>query len=245
MGLPKIEYPLFEIYIKSLDKKVKFRPFLVREEKLLLIAKESKDIEEITLAIEQIISNCVSEEIDVSALPIFDIEMIFLKLRARSIGESVKLVFNCVNETESEGEEPTICNHDNNYSLDLNKVLFEDPPGHDPKIMLTDTVGLRLKYPTLSMDMKVEKDDPAYVNILKTLVQNIDYIFDEDSVYKPEDLTKEELLEFLQGITIDKMALIRNFFKTSPKVVLVDEVVCEKCGFKHTIRNEDLLSFFI
>lgn len=240
MALPKIEYPLHEIYVKSLDRKIKFRPFLVKEEKLLLIAKESKEIDDIKMSLRQVITNCSAEEFDVDSLPIFDIEMIFLKLRARSVGESVKLVFNCQNVVEG-----NICNADTDYTLDLEKIIYEEPEGHNPTVMLTDKIGLRLKYPSLDMDVTMDENAPAYVTIMMTLISNIDYIFDEESVYKTEDITKEELLEYLGGITIDKMAEIKNFFKTSPKVVLKDEVPCVKCGHIHKIRNEDLLGFFI
>jgi len=145
--LPKIEYPLYEIYIHSLGRKVKFRPFLVKEEKILLIAKEAKESEAAKLAICQIIQNCAAEPLDVETLPLFDVEMLFVKLRAKSVGESVKLVFNCKNEIAGEdGLITGICNTDTDYTLDLEKVKYEIPEGHDAKIMITDKIGVRLKY---------------------------------------------------------------------------------------------------
>src|SRR5210317_230493 len=135
MALPQIDYPVFEIYLKSLDRKVKFRPFLVREEKLFLIAKESKEPDDIKNAILQIINNCCLEDIDVNKIPLFDIEMIFIKLRAMSVGESVQLEFHCKNEVD--GVE---CDTTTPYVLNLDKVKYVMPEGQDNKIMLTDKV---------------------------------------------------------------------------------------------------------
>lgn len=239
MPLPKIEHPIYPIYLKSLDRKVKFRPFLVKEEKVLLMAKESKDPEEIRLAIRQIINNCALEPLDVDSLPLFDVEMAFLKLRAKSVGESVKLVFNCQNEVEG-----VPCNTDTDYAMNLENVQFEIPEGHDPKVMITDTIGCKLKYPTLSLTMNIEEGEETFVIVLRMVMQNIEYIFDADSVYKPEDTPEAELMEFLENLSPENLTQIQNFFNTSPKVVLKDKVTCKKCGFEHTIHTEDLLGFF-
>lgn len=239
MPLPKIDHPIYPIYLKSLDRKVNFRPFLVKEEKVLLMAKESKDPEEIRLAIRQIINNCALESLDVDALPLFDVEMAFLKLRAKSVGESVKLVFNCQNEVEG-----APCNTDTDYSLNLENVQFEIPEGHDPKVMITDTIGCKLKYPTLALSVNVEEGEETFVIVLRMVMQNIEYIFDADSVYKPEDTPEAELMEFLENLSPENLVQIQNFFNTSPKVVLNDKVVCKKCGYEHTIHAEDLLGFF-
>jgi hypothetical protein len=238
--LPKIEYSVYEFYIKSLDRKVKFRPFLVKEEKILLMAKESKDADAIRLAIKQIIQNCAQEEFDVESLPLFDVEMIFLKLRAKSIGEAVKLVFNCKNEVE-EGKP---CDTNTDYVLDLEKVKYEIPEGHDPKIMITDTVGIKLKYPTLGTVVNLTEEDNEFTSFVATLLVNIEYIFDENSIYKPEDTTKEEVVEFLTNLKPEHLLRIREFFETAPKVILEDTVTCKKCGFVHTLHAENLLDFF-
>lgn len=237
--LPKIEYPIYDFYVKSVDKRVKFRPFLVKEEKILLMAKESKDPEAIRLAIQQIIQNCIVDDIDVEHLPLFDIEMIFLKLRAKSVGESVKLVFNCQNEVDG-----VVCNADTDYTLDLEKVKYEIPEGHDSKVMITDKLGIKLKYPDLNTIVDLKDDDDEYTALLAVLLSNIEYIFDADSVYKPEDTTKEDMTEFLSHLKIEHIMMVKDFFQSSPKVVLEDQVKCKKCGFEHTLHTEDLLSFF-
>lgn len=240
MSLPKLDRPLYPIYLKSLDKPILFRPFLVKEEKILLMAKESKDPDEIRRAVKQIITNCAAEPLDVDALPLFDVEMAFLKLRAKSVGETVKLVFNCQNEVEG-----TPCNTDTDYSIDLEKVSFEVPEGHDSRVMITENVGVKLKYPTLGISLETEEGEEPYVLVLRMVLQNIEYLFDKEAIYKPEDTPQEQLMEFLENLTLENMEQIQRFFNTAPKVVLTDKVTCKKCGFEHTIHAEDLLSFFI
>lgn len=240
MALPQIDYPVSEIYLKSLDRNVKFRPFLVREEKLFLIAKESKEPDDIKNAVLQIINNCCLEDIDVTKIPLFDVEMIFIKLRAMSVGESVQLEFHCKNEVD--GVE---CNTTTPYVLNLDKVKYVMPEGQDNKIMLTDKVGLKLKYPDLGISFDVEDEDNLYDVALSVLFNNVECIFDEENVYKPEEYTEKEFEVFVESLTLDKMKQIQNFFSNAPRVVLEDEVECVKCGFMHKIHSEDLLSFFI
>lgn len=238
MALPQIQHPVYEVYLKSLDRKVKFRPFLVKEEKLLLMAKESDDILEIHQAIRQIIQNCLMEDIVIEDLPMFDIEMIFLNLRAKSIGEKVRLVFNCQNIVEGEP-----CNTDTDYTLDLTKVKYEADENHTNTIMLGNSVGIKLKYPKLNTTVSIEEDE--YQTALKIIAQNIDCIFDADQVYYNKDLSDTEVLEFLDKLTLEQIDNIRNFYNTAPKVVLEDTVTCKKCGYVHTMHTENLLSFFI
>lgn len=240
MGLPAIDYPVTEIYLKSLDRNVKFRPFLVREEKIFLIAKESKDPDDIKNAVLQIINNCCLEDLDVTTIPLFDIEMIFVKLRAMSVGESVQLEFHCKNEVD--GKE---CDTTTPYVLNLDKVKYVMPEGADNKVMLTDKVGVKLKYPDLGISFDVEDEDNLYDVALSVLFNNVECVFDEENVYKPEEYTEKEFEVFVESLTLDKMKQIQNFFSTAPRVVLEDEVECIKCGFMHKIYSEDLLSFFI
>lgn len=238
MPLPKIDYPIHEIFLRSLGRKVKFRPFLVKEEKILLVAKESEDAHDIKNSIKQIIQNCCLEEIDVESLPLFDIEMFFVHLRSKSIGEAAKLQFTCQNKVEDK-----VCDQVTEYTIDLNNVEYIVPTGHTNKIKITEKVGLMLKYPTI----KVVLDDftDAYTATLTLFKNNIDYIYDEDSLYYRKDISDEELEEFLENLSVDHIDAIRNFFITTPKVALTDSLVCSKCGFNHKIEVENLYSFFI
>jgi hypothetical protein len=239
MALPKVEYPIYEFYVKSLDKKVKFRPFLVKEEKILLMAKEGKDAESIRQAVEQIIQNCAIDPIDVNELPMFDIEMIFLQLRAKSVGESVKLTFNCQNEV---GDQP--CNANTDYVLNLEKIHYEIQEGHNPKIMINDKLGIKLKYPTLN-NIPLLTTTNEYELMLRSLMSNIESVYDAESVYKLSDCTAEEQIEFIESLSREVMENIEGFFRTAPKVVLRDKVLCTKCGFEHILYAENLLDFFI
>lgn len=239
--LPKIEHPIVEIHLHSLGRKVKFRPFLVKEEKLLLIAKESEDITEIQSTIKQIVVNCLLEDIDVEALPLFDVEMIFLKLRAKSVGEAVKLVFHCENEVDGQ-----VCDADTDYTLNLDKINYTIPEKHDSRIMLTDTVGFKLKYSNLSNKIDFEGAEDAYDVLINTIIDNIEYVFDGESVYPVTPETdREELKTWLDNLTAENMNKVEEFFMNSPKVVLEDTVNCKKCGFEHKLYAENLLDFFL
>lgn len=245
MPLPKIDHPIVEIFVHSLNRKVKFRPFLVKEERILLIAKESEDYVEMQRAVEQIVGNCLlDEDVNIDSLPLFDVEMIFVKLRAASVGQTIQLSFHCKNEVDG-----VPCDTDNDYQLDLEKIKYEIPEGHTNRVMLTDKVGVVLKYPTVATSVadikETDDEDEMYREVLAVLLTNIDYIFDAESVYKPEDISTEELIEFFDNLTVEKMQAIEGFFATSPRVLLEDHVVCKKCGFNHTLRYEGLASFFI
>lgn len=243
MPLPKINHPVYEVYLKSLDRKVKFRPFLVKEEKLLLMAKEGDDINEIVKTIKQIISNCVLEDIDVDALPTFDMEMFFINLRIRSVSEAAEMIYNCSNivpGTDDDGDKP--CGHKIEFMLDLNNVKFSDGEGHSPIIKLTDRVGIKFNYPTLNFDLTSFDNfiDGGY----KFVSQFVDYIYDSEEIHKRQDISDEELKEFLESLTMDQVRSIRNFFSTAPGVLLEQNVKCPKCGYSHHLKVEGLLSFF-
>lgn len=237
MPLPKIDYPIHEIYLKSLNKKVKFRPFLVREEKILLIAKESESPEEVKLAIKQIIQNCCLEQIDIDNLPLFDIEMFFIFLRAKSIGENAKLSFTCKNIVDN-----VQCNHVTDYTIDLSKVSYEVPEGHTNKIRISDKVGMVFKYPTINIDIGSYQD--FYQTTLGVFRDNLDYIYDEDSFYYRKDINDDELEDFLNNLSVDNIEAIRTFFTTSPRIVIEDKIICQKCSYKHELVVENIYSFF-
>jgi hypothetical protein len=238
MPLPILQHPTYEVYLKSLNKKVKFRPFLVKEEKIMLMAKESNDLDSIINAIKQIIQNCCLEEIDVDSLPTFDVEMFFIHLRMRSVGEKLTLNYTCDKIIPETGQE---CNLVNDYELDLEKINYTEYDQHKTEVKLTDKIGVKMGYPKFSKVSNLVADKSP----LQLIADNIKFIYDEDQVYDNTQYTKEELISFLENLSTEHMSKLLDFFITSPKVVIKDTAVCKKCNQKHQIYSEELYNFFI
>ena len=237
MALPILQQPTFEVYLKSLDKNVKFRPFLVKEEKILLMARESDDNDSTVSAVKQVLQNCVVTDLDINTLPLFDVQMLFTHLRMKSIGETITLQYTC-NHPDEEGNE---CGKENRYNLNLNKVRYETTPGHTNIIQLTDEIGVKLRYPT--MNSKLTDSEDILEDSYKLIAEHLDSVFDSEQVYT--DYTREDLIQFIDSLSTDQLDKILNFFTTSPKVVLEDTAACKKCGTENKIYAEDLYSFFI
>lgn len=240
MALPKIEHPIYDVYLLSLDKKVKFRPFLVKEEKLLLMAKESKDSEEIKRTVIQIVNNCLLEPIDVEKLPLFDIEMIFISLRARSVGEKVKLTFSCKHKNDETGEP---CNSETPYELNIDNVTYSKKEDHTNLIKLTEDMGVKMMYPTFKTS-KIDSGLELFEAALQLIAENIEYIYDKESIYKSEDMIDEELINFIENLNPSQLEKIQSFFQSTPKVIIKDTIKCRKCGFEHEMEADNIYSFF-
>jgi len=237
MPLPKLDHPVFEVQLNSIDRKLKFRPFLVKEEKLLLMAKESDDLNDVFKTMKQIIQNCCMEEIDVESLPVFDIEMIFINLRINSVGENVQMNFTCDNVVEG-----NTCGHITEFDLHLKNIKYQIPEDHDKNVRLTDKVGVVFKYPTLQLPPEVlnETDDGGF----ELIVNYVDYIYDDDDLYKADETPKEELRDFFESLTLDQIRKVKLFFLTTPTVVLDQDIQCAKCGYNHHVNVEGILNFF-
>ena len=189
MPLPKIDQPLFDMIIPSTGKKVVFRPFLVREEKILLIAQQSENDSEIIRAIKQILNACVQDDIDIDSLAIFDLEYMFLKLRARSVNNVVKLSYRDIEDGELY-----------NFELDLDTIEVKMPEVINSKIEINDNVGMTMKYPAASITDRM-KDFDNEVDLMTFFIVNcIDTIYDEDNVYVASEFSESEITEFLDGL---------------------------------------------
>lgn len=243
--LPKIDVPLYEITLPLMKKKVKFRPFLVKEEKILLMAAETDDEKAVVLAIRQIITNCLVTKIDVDDLPILDFEYLFLHLRARSVGETIDLQYKCNNDI-SEGGESRKCNHVVKLSFNALEIEPKLNEKEINKIELTPKLGIVLKYPTFgSIDKLTEKKDVSATElVLNTIISSIDYIYDDESLYYVKDTPKEELIEFVDSLTREQFSQIQNFFENVPKLTKKMNFNCGKCGYSDTIEVEGIQSFF-
>jgi hypothetical protein len=231
MALPVISTPEFTTIVPSLGKKVKYRPFLVKEEKILLMAMEGRDDEEITNSIQKILSSCILDDsIDVSKLATFDIEYLFLKLRAKSVGEVVKLK---VGHQDQEK-----CSHRTEVEVSIDDINVK---GEISKgvVMLTDDIGIKMHYPTIS-DLKGLGQDTD--SLYKILLRCVDQIFDRDQVYS--DFSEKDLSDWIDNLDQKQFAKLSDHFKNMPKLEHDIKWTCKECGQEETIKLEGLQSFF-
>ena len=243
MALPKIDVPLYELNLPSTEEKISYRPFLVKEEKILLMAMEGKDEKEITKAVKQIINNCVvTKGIDSEKLPLFDIEYILLNLRSKSMGDIIKTSYvhqDCPKAKE-EGKEPKAVE----VEIDVSLIEVTKDPKHTNKIQLTKDVGVIMKYPDVSMMDKMQNIDTTNPDsAIDIITKCIESLYDEESVYGKTDYTPKELKEFILNLTQEQFSKIEQFFATIPKLQTEIEFVCD-CGYKEKILLEGLSSFF-
>jgi hypothetical protein len=204
MALPKIKHPTYKISIPSNGKEVNFRPFTVQEEKMLLMAKNTENTDDIINTVKQVIQNCIIEPIDANKLAIFDIEYIFIKLRAKSVGEIVDLDY-----TDPDTEENI------KFKVNLDEIEVKKHEGHSNKLKLFENIGVVMRYPTLEEVKAIEggaKDDAVFGMLLRC----IDKIYDNDTVY--EEYTESELQDFINSLPMESMSSIQTFFETMPSV---------------------------
>ena len=241
--LPKLDVPIYETKLISNGQTVRYRPFLVKEQKLFLMAAESDDPKDTINAIKQVLMNCVLDDIDIENMATFDIEYLFLQLRARSIGEVVNLRFNCNNNVIEKGEEVKCGNLvkiDVNV-LDVNPIKNEE---HTNKIQITDKIGVVLKYPTFGSIDFAGLDTQDMQQILNVIVSCIDYIYDDEQVYYAKDTKKEELIDFIENMKQTDLEKISSFFTSLPKLKKEIHFHCNKCNYEEDITLEVVQSFF-
>jgi len=246
MALPKIDVPTYETKLISNGKTVKYRPFLVKEQKLFLMAAQSTDEKETVDVVKQVLNNCILSDIDVDDLPTFDLEHLFMQLRARSVGEVVNLKYNCNNTVKDDKGEEKACGSLVKFDLNILDIKPIIDEKHSSKIEISDKLGIMMKYPTLSLI----KDAGNLANedvdtVLNVIVSCIDYIYDADQMYYAKDSTKEELLEFIEGMEQEDMEKIQLFFTTMPKIAKELDFKCKKCGYEETITVQGIQNFFV
>jgi hypothetical protein len=233
MPLPKIDQPLFDMTIPSTGKKIVFRPFLVKEEKILLIAQQSGNDSEIIRAIKQILNNCIQDEIDLDKFTIFDLEYAFLKLRARSVNNVVKLAYR-----DTEDDEVY------NFELDLDAIEIEMPEKINSKIIITDEVGMTMKFPSASITDNMTDFDNEVDLMTFFIVNCIDTIYDEEKVYVANDFSEKEISEFLDGLDVKTFEKIREFFESVPRLYHKIEYT-NSIGNERSIELTSLKDFFM
>lgn len=240
--LPKIDVPVYETTLISTGKPIKFRPFLVKEQKIFLMASQSDDAKEVVNAIKQVISNCIVDDIDIDQLPTFDLENLFLQLRARSVGDKIELNYVCNNPQVSGPGETKPCGGKIKLFLDLLDIKPTTNPEHNKKIEITPKLGIVMKYPNFEILNSLNIESQA--DLLKIIVACIDYIYDEEQMYYAKDFSEKELMEFVENMQQTDVLKIQKFFETMPKIAKDLDFHCAKCGYKENILIEGIQNFF-
>lgn len=241
--LPKIDTPIYEVKLISTGKTIQFRPFLVKEQKLFLMNTENDDAEATVKVIRQVLKNCVLSDIDIDALPVFDLEYLFMHLRARSVSEVVNLKYRCNNKIKTDTEEDKDCGQINEISFNVLEVQPTITKGHTNKFQLNDKVGIVMKYPTFELMQSILGKEEGDV-VMDLIYNSIDQVYDEDTVYHMKDNTRDEIVEFVDNLQQKDLENIRNFFDTMPKIEKKLEYKCKKCGYEENITLEGVQSFF-
>jgi len=210
MALPKLNTPTYELEIPSTDEKIKYRPFLVKEEKILMIAMESKDNAQIINAVQEIVESCTFNKIDVGELPMFDVEYLFLNIRAKSVGEVSKLRILCPDDAKTYAQ----------VEVDLTKVEVQVDDKHTNKIELSDDMGMIMTYPSMKTFQERGIQNIDSKNMLDVISSCVLQIYEEkgEKVYPGKDSTKAELTEFIENLNSKQFEKIQSFFDTMPKL---------------------------
>ena len=239
MPLPKISTPSYELVIPSNKKKVKFRPFLVKEEKILIMAMESQDSTQIANAIKDVLSACIlTRGVKVNTLSTFDIEYLFLNIRGKSVGEEVEVMVTCPDDGET--QVPTTIN------LDDIQVQVNDK--HSPDIKLDSEYTLRMKYPSMDEFVKTNFNVDGSVNVddtFKLIASCVDQVYSEDESWASADCTKKELTDFVESLNSKQFKDIEKFFDTMPKLSHTVKVTNPKTKKENEVVLEGLQSFFV
>ena len=238
MPLPKIATPTYELELPSTGETIKYRPFLVKEEKLLVIALESEDTKQITTAIKSVIKNCIlTKGIKVENLPTFDIEYLFLNIRGKSVGEEIEVNITCPDD-----EETTTA-----VIVNLDDIKVQKNEDHTNKIKIDDSVMMEMKYPSLDQFIKNNfefSDKSAMDQSFELIGSCIDKIYTEDEVWSTSDVSKKEVIEFLESMNSSQFKDIEKFFETMPKLSHTLKVTNPKTKVESEVVLEGLASFF-
>ena len=238
MPLPKVSTPTYELEIPSIKKTVKYRPFLVKEEKILIIAMESEDPKQITEAVKDVISNCViTKGIKVDTLSTFDIEYLFLNIRGKSVGETAEVLITCPDDGETQVP----------VTINLDDIKVEVNDEHNRDIQLDDNLSIRMKYPSINEFIKnnfIRSDQISVDDTFGVITSCVEQIFNEEESWSASDCTKKELTDFLESLSSKQFKKIEKFFETMPKLSHTIEVTNPNTGVENKIVLEGLTSFF-
>lgn len=239
MPLPKIDVPIYELKVPSTGKIIKVRPFTVKEEKLLFMALEANKMDDVVATVKQVINNCIVDgDIDIEKMPFFDVDFIFIYLRAKSIGEKVEIRLTCNNVVEDR-----VCGHVFNTDLDINnsEIVYAEDITND--IKLDSNKGVKMKYPGYSVVKNIESASPVDQRTI-LIVNSIEYIYDGKTMHSAKDYSKDELKKFVEDLTEENYNKMAKFVDNFPTFVVTMDATCSKCGFHHHVRYSDFYDFF-
>ena len=237
MPLPKLEVPQYNLTLFSTKEDIVYRPFLVKEEKILLMALEGEDSDNILAAIRQIIENCIIQgNVNISELPLFDLENLFLNIRAKSVGETSTISVPCTSET---------CEASTPHDINLEEIKIVQNDDHQTSIGITDTIGVNMKYPSVNLITELETlDENDIEQSLDVMTSCIDSVYEGEEEHDFRDYTKEERNEFLNQLTQQQLIRIQDFFNTMPTLECELEFKCTTCGTEDLIPLRGLQNFF-
>ena len=233
MTLPVINTPTYELVVPSTKEKIVYRPFLVKEEKILLMAMEEEQDAQLNRALKQVVHNCTFDKINVDKLPLFDLEYIFLRIRAKSVGEVAKISVLC--EDDGETYVPV--------EIDLESIEVEFQKGHTNKIELTDEIGMVMNYPTFQF-MNFKPDQTEVNQLFDIINSSIHQVYEGETVYEKSDFNKKELKTFVESLTSEQFLKVQNFFETMPRLRHKIEVENPKTKVVNNVTLEGLQAFF-
>ena len=236
MALPTVDLPTHELEIPSNKKKIKFRPFLVKEEKVLLLALESEDDKNIRNAVHNLLKGCISSRIKIDKLATFDLEYIFLNIRAVSVGEVVDINVTCQDDEKTQVK----------YQLNLTNVNVTFPEGHSNKIMLTDDLGVIMRYPSFNrfVENQFAQKEVNEDTVIEIIAESIDQIFQGEEVYDESTTTPKEFIEFVESLTNTQLEKLQTFFETSPRLEHKFKVKNPNTDVESDYTISGLASFF-
>jgi len=234
-GLPKLDSPTYELTVPSTGAKIPYRPYLVKEEKILMMAMESNDTNQMMNAVKNVIRSCTSDAIDVNALAMFDIEYIFTQLRAKSVGETSTIKVNCRK-----------CESSNEVDVSLENVRVDVPQSDTQTIALTDTVGVSLHYPSVDAMIKAQADESKsdVDRVFDLIIACVDSIYSGDEIFDAKEQSPNELKDFIESLNTQQFNKVRDFIESIPSAVIDVEFMCMSCSEHNSFEVKGLGNFF-
>jgi hypothetical protein len=236
----KIDLPTYDLVLPSSGKEIKVRPFLVKEEKLLLMATESQDEDDIVKTTKQIVQNCILDDVDVDKLPFFDVDYLIVALRAKSLGDKVEVRFVCQNVLENE----LSCNKSFYADVDISKAEIDYKEKVSPTIDLGKGLTVKMRYPTYSIMKMLDENDNELERKVKIIAVCVEQIIQGDKVYSHRDYSRDEMKQFIENMTEEQFLKLEKFVDNFPGFLVRLHAKCPGCGFDHNIEYKEFQSFF-